>query len=299
MKRLFFLSAILGVFLAAFPVANAQETKHSDVQIAISEPTYGGSRMTAEATVTFNDLTLYNESIYFSYHIESDNGEVLVFENPRYPVVLNEQGVGTIPFEISYASLPQEEKLNICFDLVDQENVYWFSRMTEVIDFTASDIEIINSELPRSDEAVAEITADDPLCSSGQAMIRTTVQFNDITFYNDSIYLSYHIYDANENMLQFENQRILVSLDKNGRAVIPVIIQISDLQEFEDHENLRIEMDLVDQKNVYWFSRRTDIPFASFNFSSQILMEESRSFLGTWGLLLAVIIVCVLVALVA
>ena len=90
--------------------------------------------ISGNVTVTFNNMNLYNENVKFSYHIQDENGNDILFENERTPLVL-EGNKAVIPFNFDKKAVEAVQGLKefkIVFDLVDEQNVYWFSANTNL-----------------------------------------------------------------------------------------------------------------------------------------------------------------------
>lgn len=101
----------------------------SGVTITPDTQTYTSDGMIVPITISFSDMGLYNEEVYFSYHILAEDGSILRYENERIPLSL-ENGVARLEVYIPCASFPELEAVELAriqFDLVDQRNVYWFS----------------------------------------------------------------------------------------------------------------------------------------------------------------------------
>ncbi|MCQ4726138.1 hypothetical protein NE664_05615 [Anaerotignum faecicola] len=97
--------------------------------------------ISGNVTVTFNNMNLYNENVKFSYHIQDENGNDILFENERTPLVL-EGNKAVIPFNFDKKAVEAVQGLKefkIVFDLVDEQNVYWFSANTN-LDFVTDSI---------------------------------------------------------------------------------------------------------------------------------------------------------------
>ncbi len=124
------------------------------------------------------------------------------------------------------------------------------------------------------------------LAASPQALIETSVmtysetgfavdvmvKFDDMSLYNDQVYLSYHIVDENGEEILFENQRIPVNLEA---PFMTMYVDCAGLEELAGRDSAIIQFDLVDQKNIYWFSQKTDISFQS----TSVVFD--RAWLGT------------------
>lgn len=97
----------------------------------LSEKETADNVFIADVRVKFNDLSKYNDAIYLSYHI-SDSPEYVkspergIFENERFNVVLNENNSATLKIQLDCSRLDYSD-VYVQFDLVDQNNAYWFS----------------------------------------------------------------------------------------------------------------------------------------------------------------------------
>lgn len=86
-----------------------------------------------------------------------------------------------------------------------------------------------------------------------QSQLYGEICFNDIAYYNESLYLSYHIVDAeNEEMIQFENERVWISAP-NDKGIVDVAMEIVIDDKYKD-KKLIIQLDVVDTLNQYWLS---------------------------------------------
>lgn len=106
----------------------------SDVVVTAAAPVREDGGISIDVTVTFKEDSLYNEGVYLSYHILDQNGELLQFENTRYPLTV-EGGRAEQAILISLADLPEEENgeaMVIQLDLVDTQNVFWFSENGDI-----------------------------------------------------------------------------------------------------------------------------------------------------------------------
>lgn len=92
-----------------------------------------------------------------------------------------------------------------------------------------------------------------------------TVEFANLELYHDQVKLSWHIYDSAGTELLFENERYPFSVE-NGRAEVPVNIQLPDL----GVEDVCIRFDLVDEKNVFWFSTNSELNMCGAEVTAEI-----------------------------
>ncbi len=89
--------------------------------------------------------------------------------------------------------------------------------------------------------------------------------FSNENLYNEQVYLSYHIFNQNNELLVPENQRVPINLDSNGKSRVKLNITLNDIKELKNEKILYITYDLVDEKNQYWFSTDKDIRFDTFS----------------------------------
>lgn len=106
----------------------------SDVVVTAAAPVREDGGISIDVTVTFKEDSLYNEGVYLSYHILDQNGELLQFENTRYPLTV-QSGRAEQTILISSADIPEEahgEAMVFQLDLVDTQNVFWFSENGDI-----------------------------------------------------------------------------------------------------------------------------------------------------------------------
>ena len=106
----------------------------SDVVVTAAAPAREDGGISIDVTVTFKEDSLYNEGVYLSYHILDQNGELLQFENTRYPLTV-QGGRAEQTILISSADIPEEaygEAMVFQLDLVDTQNVFWFSENGDI-----------------------------------------------------------------------------------------------------------------------------------------------------------------------
>lgn len=106
----------------------------SDVVVTAAAPAREDGGISIDVTVTFKEDSLYNEGVYLSYHILDQNGELLQFENTRYPLTV-QGGRAEQTILISSADIPKEahgEAMVFQLDLVDTQNVFWFSENGDI-----------------------------------------------------------------------------------------------------------------------------------------------------------------------
>lgn len=141
------------VFLAI--CSTAAYADDAQVIIETGAMSYSDTGFAVDVTVTFKDMSLYNEQVYLSYHVVDENGEYLLYENQRLPFH-PDAAFTTVYIEwTSLEEIADRSTAVIQFDLVDEANVYWFSENSDIIFQTASvgvDREMLQpSELPVSE----------------------------------------------------------------------------------------------------------------------------------------------------
>ncbi|CAM2939410.1 hypothetical protein PASE110613_08585 [Paenibacillus sediminis] len=106
-----------------------------------------------------------------------------------------------------------------------------------------------------------------------------TVKFKDKNLYNKKVYLSYHVYDFNGKELLWEGQRFPFSIDEHGNGNVEINIDLSSVSQPIQNNYAKVKFDLIDEKNVYWFSTNPKIAFSS----DEIILDGrySKKFIGT------------------
>ena len=83
---------------------------------------------------------------------------------------------------------------------------------------------------------------------------QVNIYFDDLSYYNDSLFLSYHITDDEGKMLQFENERFPIKIE-NGSCKIDLTFNLDMLNKKLKKDKYIINFDIVDVKNTFWFSQ--------------------------------------------
>lgn len=106
-----------------------------------------------------------------------------------------------------------------------------------------------------------------------------TVTFSDKQLLNEKVFLSYHIYDANDKEILWEGSRIPLVMNDLGTAVLTVDLDLNLVLPAESLHYIKLVFDIVDEKNAYWFSQNKNIHFVT----DQIVVDQSLSnkFVGT------------------
>lgn len=87
------------------------------------------------------------------------------------------------------------------------------------------------------------------------------ILFSNKKLYNENVFLSYHVYNKDGADIQYENNRVPFTIDESGKAKVELSVNLSTLSKSNKNGELIIKYDLVDEKNVYWFSNNFEISF--------------------------------------
>lgn len=208
---------------------------------------------------------LYNENVKLSYHIEDANGNMLVFENERISIS-GMQLPAEVPVRIDLNGLFAETGISravVCFDLVDEENVYWFAdnpdRSCE-FEKAVLDNGSIVSEKPHIETVIMHdapsVIHDDDL------VINVEVRFGSPELYNEGVKLSYKVYNSDMVDIAGENERYPLAYD-GEKGTAQVKLHLSDISGVSKDEEMTICFDLVDETNLYWFGNSPDVDLVS------------------------------------
>lgn len=156
--------AILAVLLMWSIPAVIEATADTDVTIEAGELVHSESGLTTDVMVHFDDLALYHEQVYLSYHIYDENGAVLVFENQRIPFAPEEDGRACVTVNVNHNS---GQPAQIRFDLVDERNAFWFSTNTEIA-FQTEVVHLGREQQGQASSATATVIAG-VICVAGVA----------------------------------------------------------------------------------------------------------------------------------
>lgn len=134
-------------------------------------------------------------------------------------------------------------------------------RLAELLAFFVAMLILCQTKAMAVEQPQVTITTDATSYAQSQFFVDVTVVFFDEALYNEQVYLSYHILDSDGEMLAFENQRLPMSLDEDGCAWMTVAIDAVAMPETANGPVARIQFDLVDEQNFYWFLDNTAISF--------------------------------------
>lgn len=86
------------------------------------------------------------------------------------------------------------------------------------------------------------------------------VSFLNKELYNEKVFMSYHIYDKNNNELLWEGLRLPIVMDKD-KGKVKFYINLSKDVDLKKYKYLKVKFDMVDESNLYWFSKNKSIKF--------------------------------------
>ena len=94
------------------------------------------------------------------------------------------------------------------------------------------------------------------------------VTVNDLSFYKEDMFLSYHVYSSYQlkeesEALRYENVRIPIVLNADGKATISIPVDVSDLSQ----NQLLIQYDIVDTVDLFWFTSNKNVEFTGASTS--------------------------------
>lgn len=115
------------------PETGKAEKNRGAVTIEVMQTQSWKLRYTAQIKVHFSAQSLYNENIYLSYHVYDEQGHDIQFENHREPFQIDEQGTASIELDVDVSEIAKKnQQLTVQYDLVDEENLFWFSDCTQI-----------------------------------------------------------------------------------------------------------------------------------------------------------------------
>lgn len=252
---------ILMLLLSLIGVASAEETPTVTITAQVQQVE---QMVSGEVTISTIDPTLFHDQVKLSWHIYDEAGNDLVYENERIPVTLGDGQAATIPVEIDLSELAlPPQKVTIQFDLVDEENLFWFA------DYPGMVLE--------REGITCEIQAPQVVISSSQSSTLTSkhieaeiyIDFGETGLYREGLKFSWHIMDETGQDLRFENERIDVPAPVNGISTLPLNLRFEKDSILSGEKIFSIQLDLVDEAGGYWFSQNSSIDFQTQEFFYQ------------------------------
>lgn len=231
---------------------NPESASAVTIEVVDSSYVYGGLQTTV--TVTFHDHTLYHDQIHLSYHIMGESNEEIAYNNPSYPLELDDNGSAAVSMSINCRGLLKaagKDAAHIQFDLIDYQGAYWFSAVYSPSEFQAAAIRYSGALTAPS---AVEIAAGEPTYTFSGFDMPLTVTFRDMSLYNDQVYLSYHILSEDGVWLVQYNPAVTLELDDSGTSQILVHVDCVEILDAAEQDVATIQFDLLDAQNGYWFS---------------------------------------------
>mgnify|MGYP003277017185 CR=1 FL=1 len=115
-----------------------------------------------------------------------------------------------------------------------------------------------------------------------EAQVVVKIIANNKDIINENTYLSYHVYDNEGEVVLFENKRVPINIDKTGKIMQNLSIDLKSISNKEIKNGAIIKFDIVDEKKSYWFSRNNSIRFDASvikfenNYLKRIYMEMQQ-----------------------
>lgn len=132
------------------------------------------------------------------------------------------------------------------------------------------------------------VGSDEDIYSTDE-QVNCEIQFRDTTFYNEGLYLSYHLLNAEtEEQVQYENERVMVPKpNSSGFSNVVIDIVIPDSLK---NKKLIICLDIVDTLNGYWLSD-DDYVFPSLIYEynlRRMIMQKLQNEASEGGVVLGI-----------
>lgn len=122
------------------------------------------------------------------------------------------------------------------------------------------------------------ISVDANVIYSIEDTITARIEYSNREMYNEHVYLAYHVKSENGDILRYESERYSLSLDDNNVAVVPVKVNISDVE--TENGVFLLELDIVDEDAMIWLSDANNI-----DFHTSVVRCETKGINRVFGLL--------------
>lgn len=100
--------------------------------------------------------------------------------------------------------------------------------------------------------------------NSEDDLITYNIIFKDKNNINNNLYFSFHIFNAEGELVKYDNELIQLYFDDNGKSTVNFSVDF-DQDELKDEKELLIAPDIYDSENNQWFSADTSITFVYEN----------------------------------
>lgn len=272
-KRLIIVMILtLLLFFAETASAQPAPTVALTAQVQQAEQIVSG-----EVTISTTEPALFHDQVKLSWHVYDEAGNLLVFENQRLLFTLGEDNKASVPVEIDLSKLGlTPQTIIIQFDLVDEENLFWFADSPAVI---------LQREGVSCEIQAPQVTL---RCSDGTQIIskqlntQVQIDFGQTNLYNEGLKLSWHTKDKNGQEIAFENERIPVPAPVDGVSTIDLSLDFRDNDQLSGEKNFTLQFDLVDEVNGYWYTQNPAIDFQTQELVNQyhFLTELANTFVN-------------------
>lgn len=244
---------ILMLLLSMVGTASAEEIPTVTITAQVQQVE---QMVSGEVTISTIDPTLFHDQIKLSWHIYDETGNDLVYENERIPVTLGDGQTVTIPVKIdlSVLALPPQ-KITIQFDLVDEENLFWFADYSGIV--LEREGVVCEIQAPQVKISCMEGTQ----IPSKQLNTQVQIDFGDTNLYHEGLKLSWHTVDKNGQEIAFENERIPVPAPIDGVSTVELSLDFRENDRLSGEKYFTLQLDLVDEVNGYWYSQNPAIDF--------------------------------------
>ena len=273
-KRLIIVMILtLLLFFAETASAQPAPTVALTAQVQQAEQIVSG-----EVTISTTEPGLFHDQVKLSWHVYDEAGNPLVYENQRIPFTLGADNKASVPVEIDLSKLGlAPQTVTIQFDLVDEENLFWFADSTEVV---------LQREGVTCEIQAPQVTL---RCSEGAQIVsrqlntQVQIDFGQTDLYHEGLKLSWHTRDKNGEEIAFENERIPVPAPVDGVSTIDLSLDFKENDQLSGEKNFMLQFDLVDEVNGYWYSQNAAIDFQTEELVYQyhFLAELANTFVRT------------------
>ena len=272
-KRLIIVMILtLLLFFAETAAAQPAPTVALTAQVQQAEQIVSG-----EVTISTTEPALFHDQVKLSWHVYDEAGNLLVFENQRLLFTLGEDNKASVPVEIDLSKLGlTPQTIIIQFDLVDEENLFWFADSPAVI---------LQREGVSCEIQAPQVTL---RCSEGAQIVsrqlntQVQIDFGQTNLYNEGLKLSWHTKDKNGQEIAFENERIPVPAPVDGVSTIDLSLDFRDNDRLSGERNFTLQFDLVDEVNGYWYAQNPAVDFQTQELVYQyhFLTELANTFVN-------------------
>lgn len=259
--------------LAATASAQPAPTVALTAQVQQAEQIVSG-----EVTVSTTEPGLFHDQVKLSWHVYDEAGNPLVYENQRIPFTLGADNKASVPVEIDLSKLGlTPQTVTIQFDLVDEENLFWFADSPAVV---------LQREGVTCEIQAPQVTL---RCSEGAQIVsrqlntQVQIDFGQTDLYHEGLKLSWHTRDKNGEEIAFENERIPVPAPVDGVSTIDLSLDFRDNDRLSGERNFTLQFDLVDEVNGYWYAQNPAVDFQTQELVYQydFLTEMKHTFSST------------------